>query len=397
MDHSGTIEIDYPSDDSDQLLPNDNTSFTSSSETLRAESLWNVFIKHWTNIKAVRRLKYFRKRLINSKPVIVILIIYLLHSFCFHVTTISTYQMISDHNDNSTYTPTIFILLQAGGISAFFNPIGGILGDVFFGRHILPVLCLFTSFLVSVIHAVLLSLWNSSTIDTKDYWQTFYFTSLFFILTVSDGFFALNWLTFGADQLINSPSDEVSSYMYWWYWVRNVGLVLALVTHTGLSVMSHYLWDDHNFIKSNEVMICVVCTALSATIYFIALLTDLAASPMYDRKRVLSNPIKLIIGVFKNAYTSRPKLIVNQSAFRYGEDPPSGLDHALVYHGGKYTEEEVESVRSCLRIGLMIFVIAMNGFFAIYFAVSHQLQTSYTYTLLHIKIALRFRIYTVYT
>lgn len=365
MDHSGTIEIYIPDDD--RPLSTDSSSYidsTRSSELLVND--WKttgaVILKHMMNIKSVRPAN-FRKRIIKSAPVIVILIINLLQSFCFFVTTNATFQVITNFN-NSTTGRVLQIGAQTGGFSALFFPIGGILGDVYLGRHVISVICMFISFITSAVHAVLLSLWNSSIIEidaSND--NHLYLIPVFMILvlTISDGMFQVNWLSFGADQLINSPSEEVSSYIYWWSWTKNLGLVLAIVTHTALRAILYNYQD---------VSISMICVLISSTVYFMVLIMDLIASCFYDRKRNNSNPIKLICGIYSSAYTtrSRPKLNPYRSAFRYGEDPPSGLDHALERHGGVYTEEDVESVRSCGRIALMI--IAMSGYFVIYFAVS---------------------------
>ena len=58
-----------------------------------------------------------------------------------------------------------------------------------------------------------------------------------------------------------------------------------------------------------------------------------------------------------------------RSAFSYtGSDPPSRIDLAKIRHGGKFTNEEVEDVKTFIRIFLVLF--AIGGALAVHGAVS---------------------------
>lgn len=98
-----------------------------------------------------------------------------------------------------------------------------------------------------------------------------------------------------------------------------------------------------------------------------ALGLDKLAKRTFDIDRMNSKVISQVCGVLYNAAKRRPRPAFI-SAFKYGEDPPSGLDYAREYHGGKYTDEQVQDIRSCGKI--LILVCCISGFSIAYTAVS---------------------------
>ena len=364
------------------LLPHSSSPTVLSKLNVRNSSDTSVKNNYsWKKCK--KFLKNFRRRILKSKTVYFMLLINILQSFSSYAVAQSTLDKLLSHDDNTTdinnieeqgnskYDVGAMMFGLQIGLPALFYPIGGVLGDVYIGRHFISKLCLVVSFFSNVVISLALSLEGTITTLVSSGSTVYYLTTIVFgniipvlgllLIIVSDGIFKVSWFTFSADQLINSPSEEVSSYIYCWYWTKNFGNLLAILTvsfFTGFSI-SNTIYT--------EVMPSII-PFLSAVFLGITMFIDSCAQSSYDAERVNKNPIKQIFGVFFNALTSRPKKTPFTSAFRYGEDPPSGLDFAREYHGGKYSDEEVEDVKTCFRVFLMIIMI--SGFSAIYFAVS---------------------------
>ena len=113
----------------------------------------------------------------------------------------------------------------------------------------------------------------------------------------------------------------------------------------------------------------VIHPMLSVTVLTVAIVFETCTSTLYDAEHKNTNPVQLVCGVIYNSrqWCQPPPF---RSAFRYGEDPPSGLDYARQHHGGKYTDEEVEDVRTFGRI--MVFILSLSGYMIIYSAVSFK-------------------------
>ena len=360
------------------LLPHSSSPTAPSKLNVRNSS--DTSVKNtYSRKKCKKFFKNFRRRILKSRTVYFMLLINILQSFSSYAVVQSTVDKLLSH-DNATNIEeqgkydvnvgAVMFGLQVG-FPALFYPIGGVLGDVYIGRHFISKLCLVVSFFSNLVISLALSLEGTITTLVSSGSTVYHVTTRVFgyiipilgllLIIVSDGIFKVSWFTFSADQLINSPSEEVSSYIYCWYWTKNFGNLLAILTvsfFTGFSIS--------NTIYS-EVMPSII-PFLSAIFLGITMFIDSCAQSSYDAERVNKNPIKQIFGVFFNALTSRPKKTPFTSAFRYGEDPPSGLDFAREYHGGKYSDEEVGDVKTCFRVFLMIIMI--SGFSAVYFAVS---------------------------
>ena len=314
--------------------------------------------------------KNFLRRIPKSRVFFYTIIINVIQILSFYVVVQSIVDAIlqMSHQKKSHLIAGLVFGIQ-NGLPALFYPIGGILGDVYLGRHFISLLCMFIAFFFySVLSFALALAYNVSEAGITTGFGVVVPLIALLLITASDGIFQINWLTFGADQLINSPSEEVSSYIYWWSWGKNLGFVLAVSINAAIAPLS-ILPFSYPFMKN---VVPSIISFLSAVMIATAIFIDKSARKLYDRERINKDPVKQIFGVLHNAFTAKPKASAFTSAFRYGEDPPSGLDFAREYHDGKYTDEEVEDVKSCGRIFIMIVII--SGYNAIYCSVSYYIN-----------------------
>lgn len=328
-----------------------STSYSTSRSSSRGyKSSFTIFSTggavSWRNVK----LSMWR-RLPRTRPVIYVLLIHLFQCF--------GYQLLAEQNSvhilKNQWNNTIFSV-GIYGFPALFYPIGGILGDVYFGRKLMSRICLFIIWFFSILLTINFTICSYVNEDNVAFNVVLPIVFLV-IIGIFEGIFEINLLTYGAGQLCNSPSEEVSSFIYMWYWTKNLAAVLGIFSSTGFREISTAVAGHSGFPP--------LATATALTV---ALLLHRACQDNFETESRNRNPIRHICGVLCNAAHSRPR---HQfiSAFRYGEDPPSGLEYARQYHGGKYTDEQVQDVRSFGRILLVI--LTLSGFVSTYGAVSY--------------------------
>lgn len=234
--------IDDPDESSSLLIPSNTTGSTNAFElksSIRSTSF------------RVRGRLDFRKgclrRLPKSRSTVYILLINVLQVYGFY----GIIEFVLDDVVNALVGKSIsdqvapLVAVLGYSIPALFYPIGGIIGDSYLGRHRTSKACLVLSWLSHVVlcFSLIITALFSLTSDHGTIASVVPMLAIL-LISLSNGVFQINWLTFGADQLINSPSEEISSFIYWWYWSKNLGIVLAICTDIGVSLLPHSSTTD---------------------------------------------------------------------------------------------------------------------------------------------------------
>ena len=156
-----------------------------------------------------------------------------------------------------------------------------------------------------------------------------------------------NILPFITDQMIGASSDELSAAIHWWYWslqfpnVLEADFVCAL---KNIPIVTFLL-----------ILIFISFSGLA-----IALSSLFLCQHWLDKTSQITNPIKHIAKVLN--YARKNKYPRNRSALTYWEqDIPSRLDLGKNKYGGPFSEEEVENVKTTLRLIPIIFICPMIG------------------------------------
>ena len=161
----------------------------------------------------------------------------------------------------------------------------------------------------------------------------------------------VNLIPFGVDQMGSASSDELSSYFHWYYWSRNVGLFIAY--SAGL-VLPTLAVNFHTIIAALLVL-CIAATA--------GTVINMCGYTWFVRRGKVGNPLLVIYRVL--SYTASVKRPPHRSAFSYdGRPQPSRIDLAKETHFGKFRDEQVEDVKTFLRI--LVMLISLAGFLCIY-------------------------------
>ena len=175
----------------------------------------------------------------------------------------------------------------------------------------------------------------------------------FILISAGSGAFESSIIPFGVDQLEGASSEEISSYFYYCYFTRNLGIGLGLLVYGLVSFiilkLSHS--DDSNSVYS------VFQPFVTVVILTLGVLLHQCLSHWYFKNRPGENPVKLVLKVLCYAAFVKRHIPVRRRAFRYGEEKKKRIDLAKVEYDGEFSGEKVEDVKAFCRICLILFTL----------------------------------------
>ena len=242
-------------------------------------------------------------------------------------------------------------------------PLSGWLADAKFGNYQVfrvGVVVLFICTVMNCLFMILEALaWENSSVLK---WIHFCLVnSLFAVGTCAC---CVTALPLGLDQMPDASSSNVSSYIVWFVCSIFIGLflsdVLHLLKHNGFNVFLIFS------------LFCTLCMSVVLILNFLFSPKWLIIEPKSPQS------LKTIYRVLKFAVQHKAPL--NRSAFTYWEkDLPSRIDLGKSKYGGPFTTEQVEDVKTTLRllaISLPLFFIGVSLSFIPYSLAQHSLSTA---------------------
>lgn len=214
-------------------------------------------------------------------------------------------------------------------------PVTGWIADVWVGQYRMIHLCLWLLWIGYGLLAIVYG------INEFVSWTLYLVPALFVLISLGHSGFQASAIPFGANSIRYRTSQELSAYFYCYYWVRNFGLLISATCTE----------PAPNLQADVYIMIAVVCISLALTLN-----GCFKNQFVVDKERV--NPYKKVVQVLYLALViKRP---VHRSAFSFsGANPPSRINLTKTVHGGRFTSEEVEDVKTFLRLlGVVLFVFS---------------------------------------
>ena len=260
---------------------------------------------------------YHIRKLKNKGAIIVLIRNFLVNSFFFY--------MISD---TSTEHDERFYMYITWGLTL---PLIGWLSDVRLGRHkvISWSICLAWVAFVSV--TIVSDLETTVQLNKIGYVHA---VKLVLLILASMGFggHQANVVHYGLDQLQDSSTDEITSFISWYVWSSMSGAIVVVYTQTCI---------PEEYLIFSKVVVCLFLS--------LALILSIFSEHMLIKEPVTQNPFKLVYNVVKYAIKNKhPRC---RSAFTYCEDElPSRIDFGKNKYGGPFTTEQVEDVKTFFRI-----------------------------------------------
>ena len=214
-------------------------------------------------------------------------------------------------------------------VSLLLAPLVGLLADVKFGRYEIIKTGSLVAFFASLFYYCALLLGEDASLL-----KTLLLCAATILVYFGDTCYSAAMLPFLSDQIIGASSDELSAVVQWYYWAKHVGFCLCDIIL--------YLIIYRYGIKFGAVLIFFVPLA-------VIIISDCLCQQWLDRTHKVTNPIKLIIQVLN--YTRKHSYPERRSAFTYiDEEQPTRMDYGKAKFGGPFTEEEVEDVKTVLRL-----------------------------------------------
>ena len=265
-----------------------------------------------------------------------------------------------------TFLPIARVILAGTkAIAYLFYPLLGWLSDVYFTRYkvirlafIIMTSTAFGGFIVTL--SVLLDI-NIVHHKTETIIVMVLITVGFLSVLLSLGLFEANAIQFGMDQLLESSSNQLSSFVHWYYWSSYVGHFLLLITTAGIIVLNSsytgtetakaYPIGDYVLYRG---ILCIALLQLILAVVGLFVLIRYKKELTFEAPGRTMNSLTLIYKVLKYAW--KHKFPENRSAFTYWEnDIPPRIDLGKNKYGGPFTTEEVEDTKSFFRILLLLF------------------------------------------
>ena len=147
-----------------------------------------------------------------------------------------------------------------------------------------------------------------------------------------------NILPFACDQLPGAYSEELSSLFHWYFWTRNIGATLFVLTKIAFGIFSAE--QDYHRIS---VMLTVAAANIS-----LALVILFCWKLSFVIKNEIRSPLQLVFNVMR--FARKAKFDPFETAFTVNMDPPPRLDLAKIRYGGPFTTEQVEDVKTFYRV-----------------------------------------------
>lgn len=230
-------------------------------------------------------------------------------------------------------------------------PLFGWIADAWVGRYTLLHFSMWFLWLGYGLMTLLFAL------DSQVSWNRYLLPLWMTIINIGSAGFQANAIPFGADQILFGSSNQISSFFYWYYWLRNIGAVCLFLS---FSCKNHHAqWHGYvtfGLVSTASMSVALVLNGLMRNWFFID-----------NQKR---NPIRNIIRIFLAAITvQRPKI---RSAFSFSSlAAPSRMDLTKEVHGGKFDSEEVENAKTVGR--MLVVLLSASGALIIVRGVSWQL------------------------
>ena len=220
----------------------------------------------------------------------------------------------------------------------FIFPIFGLLADVKTGRYKMIITGVYFSFASWVTTGIVAIVNIYLNIDAL-YWSVLGLG--YFLQVIGYSSFRSNIVQFNIDQLIGASADKLSAVIY----LHSVTIPIVYVI---LEVVKCLLKEFYIF--SYVVSGVSVSTVIVSNFLF---------KHWLDTTPHIINPVKMIAKVLN--YARKNKYPRNRSALTYWEeDYPSRLDLGKEKYGGPFSEEQVENVKTVLRlIPLFVSVVGL--------------------------------------
>ena len=237
-----------------------------------------------------------------------------------------------------------------------FYPLSGFLADVCCGRLKIAIISLIILLVCLIILLIGITLGNAinvlSHLDKHNKVilitvALFAFLILFAFIIGLAGYQA-NFIQLGLDQLFEAPSQYLGLFIHYATWAFQSGALSFIPIF--------YLLLCSRIFELNKSLVLTFAILFVLSVAALLLISCAKRKWFHNIEPGYHNPYKIVYGILKFAKSHKHPL--QRSAFTFSENYiPSRLDFAKERFGGPFTTEQVENVKTFLRILLVLFAL----------------------------------------
>ena len=174
------------------------------------------------------------------------------------------------------------------------------------------------------------------------------------------GMYEANAIQFGMDQMIEASSEQLSSFIHWYFWCIHIGPLIVFYI-----LMVVMLYIRHCTLKADFAgnytlgLLLLVISSIQIFSCAFGFLFTMRSQRYNCTKQTAKHSLQMVYKVLKYAYHhTHPE---QRSALTYWEnDVPTRIDLGKQKYGGPFTYEQVEDVKIFFR--LLLVILSLFGF-----------------------------------
>ena len=271
------------------------------------------------------------------------------------LSVIAAVLFVSDHYIDESLA--FFVSYLFITMAVILYPVSGFLADVFCGRYrvVMISMCFFIVSFILLSGAAALVLVSSNLYPLHwSYIKVIFFKllTILFWLTFGVGVrsYHANFIQFGLDQLMEAPSKYLSLFIHWIMWADSLPSAVIVPLFASLFCVS----DKHLTVFTKIVISCVPFVCFFSLIFLVV--CSCWKRHWFYTEQGQHNPYKMVIKVIN--FARKNKYPLQRSAFTYCDDErPSRLDFGKERFGGPFKTEQVEDVKTFLRVLLILLAL----------------------------------------
>ena len=255
----------------------------------------------------------------------------------------------------SEYEPLPYAIMA---LVMMFYPLSGLIADVYCGRlkavvvGLIFLLSCEILFCLGITIAVMLTVPHGDIIHWLGHDQGILFVALaflsVFIFIIGLAGYQANFIQLGLDQPFEAPSRYLGLFIHYALWALSLGSLHFLMTF----LIAYCIIK----VKRSLKIVLVATQVLIPFGLMVLLLISYRKRQWFRREPGYQNPYKNVYDILK--FAKRHKHPLRRSAFTHCDNYiPSRLDFAKERFGGPFTTEQVENVKTFLRILIILFAV----------------------------------------
>jgi peptide/histidine transporter 3/4 len=250
---------------------------------------------------------------------------------------------------------TVFLTYLSFVLASLFYPFTGYVADVHIGRYKAVIISLILLLCAAVCFSMDAILYLSHVITSDRFNGQIVKNAILFIILGATGYFfsaiglagyRANHIQFGLDQLLEAPNEYQGLFVHWIQMFTVLGFAIIEILMAWYKCQ--YTVEAKDTVLGSQIVVVFLLILLLLIAYCLR-------GSFYSRN-VRHNPYKIVYKVLQ--FVRKRKHPFQRSAFNYfNNDYASKIDFAKETYGGPFTTEQVEDVKTFLRMLIVLVVL----------------------------------------